>query len=89
MTTPTSFDERAFRDALGHFATGVTIVTCNGPDGQARHQKRCSREARRCYWLRGFNRTGHWAARMLPLLGKRQAGRSVQAKIARCQTVRV
>ncbi len=33
MTTPTSFDERAFRDALGRFATGVTIVTCNGPDG--------------------------------------------------------
>ena len=33
MTTPASFDERAFRDALGRFATGVTIVTCNGPDG--------------------------------------------------------
>jgi flavin reductase (DIM6/NTAB) family NADH-FMN oxidoreductase RutF len=33
MTTPTSFDERAFRDALGRFATGVTIVTCSGPDG--------------------------------------------------------
>ena len=33
MTTPTSFDERAFRYALGRFATGVTIVTCNGPDG--------------------------------------------------------
>ena len=33
MTTPTSCDERAFRDALGRFATGVTIVTCNGPDG--------------------------------------------------------
>ena len=33
MTTPTSFDEREFRHALGRFATGVTIVTCNGPDG--------------------------------------------------------
>ena len=33
MTTPTSFHERAFRDALGRFATGVTIVTCSGPDG--------------------------------------------------------
>ena len=33
MTTQISFDERAFRDALGRFATGVTIVTCNGPDG--------------------------------------------------------
>lgn len=24
---------RAFRDALGRFATGVTVVTCAGPDG--------------------------------------------------------
>ena len=27
------FDERKFRDALGAYTTGVTIVTCNGPDG--------------------------------------------------------
>lgn len=33
MTTPINFDERAFRDALGTFVTGVTIVTCDGPDG--------------------------------------------------------
>jgi len=33
MTTATNFDQRAFRDALGTFATGVTIVTCAGPDG--------------------------------------------------------
>ena len=39
MTTPTSFDERAFRDALGRFATGVTIVTCNGPDGPMDHRE--------------------------------------------------
>ena len=33
MTTNTNFDQRAFRDALGTFATGVTIVTCAGPGG--------------------------------------------------------
>lgn len=26
-------DTRAFRDALGRFATGVTVVTINGPEG--------------------------------------------------------
>lgn len=26
---------RAFRDAIGHFPTGVTVVTANGPDGPA------------------------------------------------------
>src|SRR5262245_51581431 len=29
-----SFDGRALRHALGHFATGVTIVTTRTPDGQ-------------------------------------------------------
>jgi flavin reductase (DIM6/NTAB) family NADH-FMN oxidoreductase RutF len=33
MTTLKTFDKRAYRDALGAFVTGVTIVTCNGPDG--------------------------------------------------------
>lgn len=36
MTSPTSvsnFDSRAFRQALGNFATGVTIVTAKGTDG--------------------------------------------------------
>lgn len=28
-------DARAFRDALGRFATGVTVITTNGPDGPA------------------------------------------------------
>jgi flavin reductase (DIM6/NTAB) family NADH-FMN oxidoreductase RutF len=28
-----AFDERAFRDALGCFATGVTIITATAPDG--------------------------------------------------------
>jgi len=28
-------DPRDFRDAIGRFATGVTVVTCNGPDGPA------------------------------------------------------
>jgi 3-hydroxy-9,10-secoandrosta-1,3,5(10)-triene-9,17-dione monooxygenase reductase component len=26
---------RAFRDAIGHFPTGVTVVTANGPNGPA------------------------------------------------------
>lgn len=29
----TRFDPRSYRDALGQFATGVTIVTTRGPDG--------------------------------------------------------
>src|SRR5689334_23755866 len=33
MTSPASFDKRRFRDALGAFATGVTIVTTRGPNG--------------------------------------------------------
>ncbi|EET49828.1 putative flavin reductase like domain protein [Thalassobium sp. R2A62] len=37
MNAPVPFDPatypRAFRDALGAFATGVTIVTCNSSDG--------------------------------------------------------
>jgi len=28
-------DARAFRDAIGHFPTGVTVVTAIGPDGPA------------------------------------------------------
>ena len=28
-------DSRAFRNALGHFATGVCVVTTQGPDGDA------------------------------------------------------
>ena len=31
---PQSFDPRALRDALGEFATGVTVVTALGLDGQ-------------------------------------------------------
>jgi 3-hydroxy-9,10-secoandrosta-1,3,5(10)-triene-9,17-dione monooxygenase reductase component len=27
--------QRAYRDTIGHFATGVTIVTATGPDGPA------------------------------------------------------
>ena len=34
MTAPT-VAEGAFRDAMGHFATGVTIVTTSGPGGPA------------------------------------------------------
>lgn len=35
MSSPSSpgFSERQFRDALGQFATGVTIVTTRAPDG--------------------------------------------------------
>ncbi|MHA7971909.1 flavin reductase [Rhizobium sp. CAU 1783] len=32
--TATAFDPRSLRDAFGAFATGVTIVTAVGPDGQ-------------------------------------------------------
>ena len=32
--TATGFDSRAFRRALGHFATGVTVVTAAAPDGR-------------------------------------------------------
>jgi flavin reductase (DIM6/NTAB) family NADH-FMN oxidoreductase RutF len=30
---PDAANARLFRDALGHFATGVTLVTIQGPDG--------------------------------------------------------
>src|SRR5919107_1092536 len=34
--TPTAPElRRAYRDTIGHFASGVTIVTTNGPDGPA------------------------------------------------------
>ncbi len=33
MATRRKFDERAYRDALGNFATGVTVVTARDPDG--------------------------------------------------------
>jgi flavin reductase (DIM6/NTAB) family NADH-FMN oxidoreductase RutF len=32
---PGEFDRRAFRRALGHFPTGVTIITARGPNGEA------------------------------------------------------
>jgi flavin reductase (DIM6/NTAB) family NADH-FMN oxidoreductase RutF len=28
-------DPRAYRDAIGHWATGVAVVTCDGPEGPA------------------------------------------------------
>lgn len=31
----TAFDERGFRNVLGHFATGVAVITAEGPDGEA------------------------------------------------------
>lgn len=31
--SPSSDSGRALREALGHYATGVTVVTTNGPDG--------------------------------------------------------
>ncbi|WP_095059476.1 p-hydroxyphenylacetate 3-hydroxylase reductase component [Pseudomonas sp. Irchel s3f7] len=33
MSQETAFDTRAFRRALGNFATGVTVVTATSPDG--------------------------------------------------------
>ncbi len=34
MRTPMSFDPKALRGALGRFATGVTITTCRGSEGE-------------------------------------------------------
>lgn len=31
----TTVDPQAYRAAIGHFATGVCVVTCDGPDGPA------------------------------------------------------
>jgi len=31
----TTVDPQAYRDAIAHFATGVCVVTCHGPDGPA------------------------------------------------------
>lgn len=31
----TTVDPHAYRAAIGHFATGVCVVTCDGPDGPA------------------------------------------------------
>jgi flavin reductase (DIM6/NTAB) family NADH-FMN oxidoreductase RutF len=35
MSFADPLDQRAFRDAVGTFATGVTVVTATGPDGPA------------------------------------------------------
>jgi 3-hydroxy-9,10-secoandrosta-1,3,5(10)-triene-9,17-dione monooxygenase reductase component len=35
VTAAASDLQRAYRDTIGHFATGVTIVTTTGPDGPA------------------------------------------------------
>lgn len=35
MTTPPADPARVFRDTIGRFATGVTIVTSSGPEGPA------------------------------------------------------
>ena len=35
MTPGDAGPERAYRDTIGHFATGVTVVTTAGPDGPA------------------------------------------------------
>jgi flavin reductase (DIM6/NTAB) family NADH-FMN oxidoreductase RutF len=35
VSSATSDLQRAYRDAIGHFATGVSIVTTSGPDGPA------------------------------------------------------
>lgn len=31
--TPDATNARAFRDALGRFATGIAVITTQGPDG--------------------------------------------------------
>ncbi len=35
VTRPPADPARAYRDAIGHFATGVTVVTATGPAGPA------------------------------------------------------
>lgn len=35
MTSADAELERSYRDTIGHFATGVTVVTTTGPDGPA------------------------------------------------------
>ncbi|MEJ6488813.1 flavin reductase family protein [Leucobacter sp. USCH14] len=30
---PVAFDQREFRDAMGGFASGITVITTHGPDG--------------------------------------------------------
>ncbi len=35
MTEANGFDARAYRDVLGHFATGVVVVAASGPNGPA------------------------------------------------------
>ncbi|MEJ7798400.1 MAG: flavin reductase family protein [Solirubrobacteraceae bacterium] len=35
MSVPASELQRAYRDTIGHFASGVTIVTTTGPEGHA------------------------------------------------------
>lgn len=35
MNRPSATDQRAFRDTVGLFPTGVTVVTARGPDGPA------------------------------------------------------
>ncbi|MBT00513.1 MAG: flavin oxidoreductase [Oceanospirillaceae bacterium] len=34
MTTQTEFDPKAFRRALGNFATGITVITATAPNGE-------------------------------------------------------
>ena len=73
-----SIDTRAFRDALGSFATGITIVTAVGPDGEplgitANSFNSVSMEPplvlfslhRKAYSLRGFESHGHFAVNIL------------------------
>ena len=80
QATPASFDSRAFRNALGCFATGVTVITAQGPDGKlmgltVNSFSSVSLEPPLVLWslaasspnLEGFQRTSHYAINVLAL----------------------
>ena len=78
--TPAGFDSRAFRNALGCFATGVAVVTAQGPDGALmgltiNSFSSVSLEPPLVLWslatsspnLEGFQRASHYAVNILAL----------------------
>jgi 3-hydroxy-9,10-secoandrosta-1,3,5(10)-triene-9,17-dione monooxygenase reductase component len=66
MGLPTEADQRRYRDTIGHFATGVAIVTAQSPEGPAGMTANalCSLSLQPALLLVCFDRT----ARTLPLI---------------------
>ena len=78
LATEAAFDTRAFRDALGSFATGVTVITTCAPDGSpvgltANSFNSVSLEPPMVLWslarasrsLPAFEQANHWAVHVL------------------------